>query len=474
MRGKSIIVAVLAAVIFAGLFLGFKNYAPKISPSLASEENLFPESGIIRLIKAAPDSAAPFPTPVLSSPTFPGRVCDIKNYGALSGGKILNTQAFQKAIADCAKKGGGKVEVPSGTWLTGAIHLKSNVDLDLAKGATIKFSTHREDYLPVVFSRFEGIELYNYSPFIYANGQENIAVTGQGELDGQGNVWWNRVSSRQKASIVKLNLMAKNNLPVSQRVFGPNGALQPAFLEFIHCRNVVLAGITIINSPRWTIHPVYSENVKIKNVNVNTSREVNADGIDIDSSRNVLVENSKFNTGDDAIVVKSGADQDGQRVKKPSQDIVIRNCEVDGGHGAFAIGSEMSGGVKNVFVDNLTVRYADYGLRFKSVVGRGGTVENVWTKNINVSRAGAAAIQFNLSYRPPDPGANLNTLPIFKNINIENFYCRHAKTAVELLGLPKSPLENITLKNAVIYARRGLEEKNVTGKNFQNVKIITN
>ena len=313
----------------------------------------------------------PFEMPAVSEPSFLARVCDISNHGAVSDGKTLNTSAFIEAISECSENGGGRVNVGPGVWLSGPIHLKSNIDLHLEAGAEIKFSPELKNYLPAVFSRFEGVEYYNYSPFIYARDAKNIAVTGKGKLNGQENLWMKNKALRQ-FSINEIYKMARNNVPVDKRDFGKETFfLQPSFMQFVNSEKILIEGIEIINSPNWNIHPIYSKDIIIRNVAIDSSAP-NTDGIVIDSSENVIIENSKISSGDDAIAIKSGADQDGLRVGKPSENIIIKNSQIDSGHSALAIGSEMSGGVRNVFAYNLDIDYVDYGIRMKSLPGRGG------------------------------------------------------------------------------------------------------
>ncbi len=478
-----VFLTILLILTASGYFLFHKKATPlsdKNNPETTKLPEEFPLNQEVEI---------PFAMTKIPDIPFPDRVCNIADYGGIGDGRTKNTEAFARAIADCAAQGGGKVEVPSGVWLSGAIHLKSNVNLQIDKNAEIRFSTDFDDYLPPVFSRFEGIELYNYSSLIYASNCQNIAITGQGKIDGQGQAWYGWEHTRElsiqnlqatplnqndQRSFAKLYLMARNNVPPAERVFGnKNDALPPPFIQFVNCKNVLIDGISIENSPSWTVQPLYSQNVIIRNISIK-NKGPNTDGIDIDSSKNVIVENSKFDTGDDAIAIKSGRDEDGLRVARPSENIIIRNCNIDEAHSALAIGSEMSGGVKNVMAYNLDINYVDYGLRLKSTPGRGGIVENIWLKNINIHRAVSDAIQIDSNYGTPVPGYDKMALSIFKNITIENFYCRRTSRAAELLGLPASPLENLIFKNVIISAARGILEENVVGKNFKNVQIKTN
>src|SRR5262245_5044993 len=279
-------------------------------------------------------------------PQFPDRQFDITRYGAIGDGQTNCTAAFREAIAQCHKAGGGTVIVPAGTFLTGPIHLKSNVELRLAKDAEVKFSDRFEDYLPPVFVRVGGVELYNYSPLIYARDCQNIAITGPGRLNGNAKAWWDW-SRRETKEFFE---QGARGVPVEQRVFGTTAAaIRPSFVSFVNCRNVLFEGFTIGSGPNWTIHPVYCENVIVRRVQVNTDGP-NNDGIDPDSCRDVLIEHCTFSTGDDCVVLKSGYNEDGWRVGRPTENVIMRYCTSRRGHGGLVIGSEMSGGVRNVYM----------------------------------------------------------------------------------------------------------------------------
>src|SRR5664280_1566804 len=303
----------------------------------------------------------------VKSPRCPNSTFDITKYGAFNGGTTKCTDAIRKAIKACHAAGGGHVVVPAGTFLTGAIRLLSNVDLHLEKGATLAFSQDPNDYLPVVYTRWQGIELMNYSPFIYAFEQENVGVTGDGTLDGQADTshWWPWKGStsfgwqpgdpNQNADDVLSQEMADVRMPVEQRVFGAGHYLRPNFIQPYRCRNVVISGVTILRSPMWEIHPVLSHNVTVRGVKVN-SHGPNNDGCDPECCRDVVIVGCTFDTGDDCIAIKAGKNADGRRVNMPSEDIVIRNCTFADGHGGVTIGSEMTGGVRNVFAEELQMR----------------------------------------------------------------------------------------------------------------------
>lgn len=466
---------IILFVVFAILVLVSQRNAPDNRVS-EDDETKNSERGLIEKKSVE----IPFAMPVIPDIFFPDRTCAITDYDAVGDGKFLNTKSFQSAISDCANQGGGTVIVPPGIWLTGPIRLESNINLHLKEGARILFSDTFSDYLPPVFTRFEGIELYNYSPFISARDSTNIAITGKGELDGNGDAWlaWNDImqnanseTSIKKVATNKLYNMAMRGVPVEKRIFGTEkDAIQPSFIAFINCENILVEDIEILNSPGWTLHPVYSSNITIKNIYINTDKR-NTDGIVIDSSRNVIIENSSLNTGDDAVVIKSGKDHDGWRINKPSENIIIHDIIIEDGNSGIAIGSEMSADIRNVLVYNIDIQVADFGIRFKSMRGRGGIVENVWIDNVFMRRMNFGAIQLDLNYGTPVAGYDKNKLPIFRNIEIKNVECRRTKDALLLSGLPESPLENITLENISILSTRGAVIENVKDRHFKNVTV---
>jgi polygalacturonase len=389
------------------------------------------------------ETSAPFQMQQWQPPSFPNRTFDIRDYGAVGDGKTKNTDAFARAIAEAARAGGGLVLVPKGIWLTGPIHLKSNINLHLAEEAELRFSTDFDDYLPRVFTRWEGTEMKTHSPLIYANGCTNIAITGPGLLNGQGKPWWDK---KVRGEIHR-----------------------PSFIQPINCRNILLEGFSIGSGPMWTIHPVYCENVIIRNVRVQTEGP-NNDGINPDSCRNVLIEHCYISTGDDCIAIKSGRDEDGWRVGKPCQNIVVRNCRMKNGHGGVVIGSEMSGDVRNVFVRNCIFDGTDRGIRMKSRRGRGGVVENIWFQDIKMGRIRDEAIRMNLLYGSGKTPASKKP-PTFRNIHIQNVTCQQAEHAIEIIGLPERPIENITLENVSISAEKGLSCTNAKDIKLNNVNI---
>jgi polygalacturonase len=407
----------------------------------------------------------------ITQTSFSNKICDITQYGAVGDGQAMNTRAFDSAIDDCADSGGGEVLVPDGKWLTGPIHLKSNINLHVNGNAEILFSKNLNDYLPVVFSRFEGIEYYNYSPAIYAKDCTNVAITGEGKINGQAeDSWWKMNGIFSMDPVYKLYDMGNQNVPVDQRVFGTEDGLRPTFVEFVNCDSVLISDVTLVNGSMWTTHILYSKNVTVKGIDIQTENGRSTDGIVIDSSANVLVEDSFLSTGDDSIVIKSGRDTDGLRVNRPSENIIIRNNNIKNTHAGVAIGSEISGGVNNVFVDNLFVDNSQFGFRIKSALGRYGFVKNIWAQNIRIQYASEAAFQINSTYEK-----NLLTdgASDFENIYLSNIDCDEAGTAFVFKGFPDKPIQNISLNNITISSKGAATITNSKNISIGKIKIKT-
>ena len=343
-------------------------------------------------------------------PRFPGRVFPVTRFGAVGDGTTDCTQAFAAAIAACNRAGGGHVIVPPGQFFTGAIHLLSYVDLHLEAGSTILFSQDPNAYLPVVFTRWQGIELMNYSPPIYSYGQRNIAITGQGTLNGQAdaNHWWNW-KNLETPDFDLLETMADDNVPVAQRVFGPGHYLPPQMIQPFLTDTVLIQGVSIINSPFWHLNPNLCRNVTVEGVSISSSGP-NTDGCDPESCTGVVIDGVTFDTGDDCIAIKSGRDADGRRVNVPSQNLVIQNCTFANGHGGITIGSEMTGGVKNVYARDLTMNSANLqaGHRIKTNTLRGGYALNSNVYRITAGTVGGPLLLIQGNYNaqtgdfPPD------------------------------------------------------------------------
>jgi polygalacturonase len=355
-------------------------------------------------------------------PKFSNREYDITNFGAVGDGTNDCTKAFQRAIAACSRGGGGKLIVPPGEFLTGAIHLLSNVNLHLEKGATILFSTDPQKFLPVVFSR-DVAEMMNYSPFIYAFEQTNVAVTGGGTLDGQASksVWPGFVA-KSKPDVEKLIQMGDDEISVARRKFGEGHFIRPNFVEPVRCKNVLIQGVRIVDSPMWELHPLYCTNVIVRGVSI-SSHGKNNDGCDPDSCRDVLIENCTFDTGDDCIAVKSGRDHDGRRVNLPCENIIIRHCLFKEGHGGVTMGSETAGGIENVFAENCGFDSPDLDIafRFKTDSTRGGFIKDIYIRNCTVKTA-RTGIHMTMKYTK---GASGEFIPIVRDIDIRD--CKFEK-----------------------------------------------
>jgi len=393
----------------------------------------------------------------ISAPVFPQRDFIITDYGAIGDGKTYATEAFKKAIEECNKAGGGRVVVPDGVFFTGAIHLKSNVNLYVSKNATISFSDKTEDYKPLVLTRFEGVECMNYSPFIYAYGQKNVAITGSGTLDGNASVdnWWVWKGRKEYGwdegkdhgvdHANKLYQMGEEGLPVAQRIFGDKYFIRPNFIQFYKCENILVDSVSVYRSPMWVIHPVLSRNIIVQNVNVD-SHGPNNDGCNPESSKNVLIKNCTFHTGDDCIAIKSGRNADGRRINVASENIIVQDCYMKDGHGGVVIGSEMSGGVRNVFIENCTMDSPELerALRIKTNSLRGGVVENIYMRDCTIGQVKEAVIKINFQYSEGDAG---NYTPSVKNIYINNISSKKSKYAFYLEGYERSPIDNLNVKN---------------------------
>jgi polygalacturonase len=417
---------------------------------------------------------------------FSDKTYNINEFGAIGDGKTLNTAAFAKAIKACTENGGGKVIVPNGKYLTGAIHLESNVNLHLDDQAEILFSKDPKDY-PIVHTSWEGTELMNYSPLIYAKNKTNVAITGKGTLNGQANstnwwVWsggksygWQKgiPSQNDPANREVLVDMAEKNVPVAERVFGEGRYLRPNFIEFFECNTVLVKDITVINAPFWILHPLKSNNIIIDGVTVN-SHGPNNDGCDPEYSQNIIIKNCTFNTGDDCIAIKAGRDADGRRVAIPSKNIIVQNCKMIDGHGGVVIGSEISAGVNNVFVENCVMDSPnlDRAIRIKTNSRRGGIIEDIYVRNLEVGTVKECVLKLNMFYNVYGAQTG-NFIPVIRNISLENINVKNGgKYSVRAEGYAESPVENITLKNVVIKKVDSIYLlKNVKNINFINTYI---
>lgn len=434
------------------------------------------QTGSIKIKQIEVD--APFEMPPISYPDFSElEQFNIQEFGADPNDQEATSKAIASAISQANSQGGGTVIIPAGEWPTGKIHFKSNVKLHLEKGATLLFSSNPEDYLPAVQSTWEGMECFNYSPLIYAFECENIAITGEGELKAKMDVWevWFARPEAHMQALKKLYTMASENVPVQDRqMVGNKANFRPQFIQFNRCKNVLLEGVTITNSPFWVIHPFLSKDIIIRGVKV-FAHGHNNDGVDPEMSQNILIEDCIFDQGDDAIAVKSGRNQDAWRLNTPTKNLVIRDCLIKNGHQLLAIGSELSGGVENVYMENCAVQEGaklNHLLFIKTNERRGGQVSNIYMKNINSGKIdlGILGIETDVLYQWRDlvPTYERRLTPI-KNIYLDNIKAGNIEFVSRILAEPELPVENVQLTNVKYDSLRGdkLIHKNVNGFKIQ-------
>ena len=455
----------------------------------------------------------PFPMPEVTAPVSPDNQVNLKDFGAVGDGITLNTEAFAKAIDALVQKGGGKLVVPQGVWHTGPIVLKSHINLHLNAGAVILFAADETLY-PLIDTSFEGLDTRRCQSPLSANGATDIAITGKGVIDGNGQYWrpvkkgkvtenhWKELlaipgSQEMKpgywvpsAGYAKGEQGANMNVPNAKTDAEWNAIkrfVRPVMVSLVKCKNVHLKGVIFQNSPAWNLHPLMCENVIVEDVLVrNPSFAQNGDALDLESCKNALIINSRFDAGDDGICIKSGKDADGRRRGIPCENVVVKGCTVFAGHGGFVVGSEMSGGVKNILVDQCQFLGTDVGLRFKSTRGRGGIVENIYIKNISMTDIKTDAITFNMYYggksvaemlADGDNPDNVTKMPvneetpIFRNIDIKNIICNGAGRAMEFNGLPEMPIDGISLKDITILAKKDAVFTNCQNITKKNVNI---
>jgi polygalacturonase len=441
---------------------------------------------------------------------------NIVAYGAKADGITLNTKSINAAIDDCNKKGGGIVTISKGLWLTGPIVLKSNVNLHLGKNAVLQFTTDFDQY-PLVKGNWEGQpQMRNQSP-LSADNATNIAITGSGIIDGAGDAWRmvkkDKLNETQWEKLVASGGMLSDDkktwYPSSKSLKGSRlqnpgvitpdktpeffesvkDFLRPNLLVFANCKKVLLEGVTFQNSPAWCLHPLMCEDLTVRNVYAkNPWYAQNGDGIDIESCKNVLIENSTFDVGDDGICIKSGRDEAGRKRGMPTENMIVRNCIVYHAHGGFVIGSEMSGGARNLHVYDCTFIGTDVGLRFKTTRGRGGIVEKIYVNNIIMKDITGQAILFDMYYAAQDPVPLADekrtapkiefkkvdeTTPQFKDFHISNIVCNGAEKAIFIRGLPEMHVKDVVLENMVLQANKGIDMQEASGITFRNVNVIS-
>jgi polygalacturonase len=371
----------------------------------------------------------------IKEPAFPDRDFNVTRYPSIND-----------AIAACNAAGGGRVVVPAGEFTTGPLRLKSRVNLHLSAGSVVKFSTDPKAFLPVVFTRYEGTELMNYSPFIYGFEEQDVAITGTGTLDGQAdaNHWWNWTRS-MAASRRKLVEYGAAGTPVAERVFGDGSFMRPNFIQPYRCRNVFIEGVTIRNSPMWEIHPVLCTNVIVRGVTID-SHGPNNDGCNPESCRDVLIERCSFDTGDDCIALKSGRNNDGRRVGVPVENVIVRDCTMKDGHGGVTIGSEISGGARNIFAERCRMDspQLDRALRMKTNSVRGGVIERVYMRDVTIGQVREAVVAIDFNYEEGDTG---QFTPVVRDIEVRNVTSQKSDYALLLRGYARTPVTNVRLQN---------------------------
>jgi polygalacturonase len=468
-------------------------------------------SVVLALFRLAASAETPPVFPPVALPVIPTTAVTLTDFGGSGDGQKLNTAAFEKAFAALAEKGGGTLRVPPGVWLTGPITFRSHTELHLERGALIQFSRDYKLYPLTVIDLNGEKEIDSVSP-ISGENLESVAITGDGIIDGGGDAWrplkQDKLSDREWKALVKSGgvldekgtawypsqaaltggkiadaLRQKNSLTLAD--YEPaHEFLRPKMLRLIGCKKVLLQGVTFQNPPNWTLNPVLCEDVSILKVQVRNSPVAqNSDALDLESCRRAVVRDCTFDVGDDGICLKSGKDAAGRRIGVPTEDVLIEGCTVYHAHGGFTIGSEMSGGIRNVRVDNCTFIGTDIGLRFKSTRGRGGVVEKIYVHNVRMTDIPGDAINFNLYYGGKSPldetagNAEINfpsvteATPQFRDIHIENIVGRGAKNAIVLQGLPEMPLHNITLKNISMTSQQGVAVTDAENISFENVRV---
>ena len=418
----------------------------------------------------------------IRQPEFKDKSYNITDFGASTKAKAADNQkAINKAIATCSKNGGGRVVIPEGTFITGAITMLSKVNLHIEKNGVLLFAFQPELY-PIVPTRWEGIDCWNLQPCVYAYKQTDIAITGQGTIDGGGenDTWWKwcgkdhygwkeGIISQKSGSRARLLKMAEDGVDMNERKFGPQDGLRPQLINFNQCDGILIEDVTLLRSPFWVIHPLLSKNITVRGVHINNDGP-NGDGCDPESCDGVLIENCFFNTGDDCIAIKSGRNNDGQLWGRPSENIIIRNCEMQNGHGGVVLGSEISGGCRNVFAENCKMDSPDLDrvIRIKTNTCRGGIIENLYARNIEVGQCGESVLKINLDYEPKEICCR-GYAPTVRNINIENITCQKSKYGVQIIALDSvCNVYDINVKNCRF---NGVKDGNFESGQTRNINF---
>ena len=387
----------------------------------------------------------------IKAPAVPARDFSITSFGAVGDGKVDSSEAITRTIAACKAAGGGRIVVPAGNFVTGPVHLASRMELHVSAGATLSFVTQPARYLPLVLTRFEGVECYNYSPLIYAIDADDVAVTGTGTLDGcsDDTHWWDWKGGKdaksgganQIAARARLMQLSEDGAPVTNRKMGDGSFLRPCFVEFYRCNRVLVERVNIVRSPMWEIHPVLSNSVTVRNVTI-MSHGPNNDGCDPESCRDVLIEGCTFDTGDDCIAIKSGRNADGRRINVPTEYVVVRNCTMRDGHGGVTVGSEISGGVRHVYVENCRMDspQLDRALRLKTNAMRGGTLEHIYMRDVTIGQVSDSVLSIDFTY---EEGANGPFSPVVRDIELLRVTSKRSKYGLYLKGFATAPIHDV-------------------------------
>lgn len=502
MKKKNKTIQFLCCLIAGLLFIGCQNNSKK-------EE--YPDAKMYH----AYYKNVPFEMNVIKPATFPNRNVSIIDYGAVGDGMTDNSKAINQAIKDVSAQGGGTVTIPAGIWKSGPIQLLDNINLHAESNALVIFDPNPKLY-PIIETSFEGLNTRRATSPIHARNANNIAITGKGVFDGSGDAWRfvkkGKMTESQWSALVAsggiLNDKGDTWYPSEESMKGHNVSdafnvppnlttdaeweaihhwLRPVMVSFIKCKDIRLDGVTFRNSPAWCIHPLSCENIVVENIKVfNPWYSQNGDGLDIESCKNALIINNLFDVGDDAICIKSGKDKDGRERNEPCENLIIRNNTVLHGHGGFVVGSEMSGGVKNIYVADCLFLGTDVGLRFKSTRGRGGVVENIWIENINMVNIPTEPLLFDLFYSGKSAVEDLEEgraidnehppvseeTPSFRQIHIKNVTCDGARRAMFFNGLPEMKIKDIYVENVIISSKFGAELIQTDGVSLKNVKVF--
>ncbi len=403
---------------------------------------------------------------------IPDRQVSITDFGAQPGGTVKNTKAFADAIAYLSSRGGGRVLVPAGKWLTGPIHLKSNIELHTEKDTEVIFSIDKEDYLPVVFTLYEGVRCCTYSAQLYAKDCHDIAVTGKGSFNGRGYVWW--YMAVERSGVEDLYAAGEAQRPVEERVYDTEEqGIRPGLLHFVNCENVTIEGPTFTFSPFWTVHPAWCRNIIVRDITVRNpwDHAPNTDACNLEGCRRGLVDGVNADTGDDAVCLKSGRDRDGRSVGIPCEDIVVRHVTALRCHGGITVGSETSGGIRNILVEDCDLKNTLIGIWIKTARERGNVIENLTYRDIRVDTVRDQAVCITMGYyvdgNQPMPESHI---PAVRHVEISGLACKQAGTGVLLEGIADHPLKDIRLGNMQFKnCRTNLAVKFVEGLTMEGV-----